>query len=540
MAEKLSATDNLTWAEKLRVMLAAEKKHGQPFSALCWSLVEIPLSIRFEEAKSLFQRLPDTPSLADETNEINEQLTALNLDVSINGALLEIRQILESENNELSRQLLSEYDSIEKKFQSSINEKGNLSDIDTIDFEICTRRLLYLYAACSDFSREADIAEVTSYIVSVLHTTVSDSIWHIAKELAYLSKQPGSIDYCRYIDALANRLKSPANVALQFESLNQLSDLNGFILLESKKKLALYLAPLRANIVNMTPEYSRVLLDAVTALERNFAAIPRNEDKPDIKAKVHRLLLVIAACKSSRQIMGSEILGRFVEAIMEHGNKKNVPFLISGLARLVQSTPKIQHILGAPNIKGGQQLRLAPLALLAFVPDIISQDDVTQLNNSLHDSVAKRRRMKDGKIFHQWLITLEQALASKIMNKDMGMQLLKKLTQSLTYEKLGLLHMLFKMGDSFHEFLNNIDLSCQKEGLPLLIAEQGANALAGKNKGVSQWLIQQRHYHLLPSYMASMKSNGYSEVTDLIHEFIRTIVSKTFIATRQSPQNNPH
>ena len=148
--------------------------------------------------------------------------------------------------------------------------------------------------------------------------------------------------------------------------------------------------------------------------------------------------------------------------------------------------------------------------------------------------------MKDGKVFHQWLATLEQALATEVMNKAMVMPTLKKLTQSLTYEKLVWLNMVFNMGDSFNKVLDSLGFSCQKEGLPLLIAEKGADALVGVNKEVTQWLLKQRHCQLLPLHMASMIEQGNTEVTDLIQKFIETSVNNTFIESRQSPLNNPH
>ena len=530
----LANTHLLSKAEKLEIILAAEQRH--PISERFWNSLEIPLSIRLEKAKSLFQRLPDMPSLAEEDNVISEQLTTLPPANSVKARRLEIRQILTSQNNELARQLLSDVDHIEKNFIPKAENYGSVNDD---DFMLHTTRLLYLYAACSGFSREADIAELTSYIRSVLYSAEPKSIWHIAKELAYLSKQPGAIGYCRYIHAVANILKAPADVASQFEDFKQLSDIEGFALLESKP-LDKYLTALRANITTMTPEYSQELLDAVNQLKGQAAAISLPEGKPDIKAKFHRLLMVIAACKSSEQIMDTSVLKPFVSIIMEHDNKNNIPYLISGLARLVQSSPKMQQILGDPGIKGGKLLRLAPLQLLAFVPDLISEDEVRELNQYLQDSLANRRQMKDTKVFHQWLITLELALSSEVMDKAMVLPVLKKLTQNLTYDKLGLLKMLFKTGDRFHEFLNHTGFSCQKEGLPLLIAEQGANALVGNSKGFTQWLFDQRYYHVLPSYMASMSGLGYTEITDLMDEFIESIANDTFIKTRQSPLNNPH
>ena len=117
-------------------------------------------------------------------------------------------------------------------------------------------------------------------------------------------------------------------------------------------------------------------------------------------------------------------------------------------------------------------MRLAPLQFLAFVPDKISEDNIVELCQSLREFTTTKRQMKDGKIFHQWLATHEEALASKMLNEVMVMPLLKKLSQSLTFEKLGLLHTIFKIKDNFNEFLNSMSFSCLKDGLPLLIAER--------------------------------------------------------------------
>ena len=538
---KLSKTNSLSADEKLQIMLTAEEEPELSLSAVCWTLARIPLSIRFAEAKKQFQRIPG-PFLT-ELDNVNAQLTALTTGKPVKDTLLEIRQILESENNTLSRELVREVDNIEKQFLPGAKESNYLSDNDCSDFKIYTERLLYLYAACSGFSQEADITELTSYIRSVLYTTDSENVWHIAEELAYLSKQPDSINYCRYIDAVANILKAPVPVVSQFEGLKQLSDINGFALLESKP-LATYLMALRANIDSIVPDYSQLLHTAVDNLELEFADTALPEGKSDIKTKVHRLLMVIAACKSSRQIMDSSVLADFVSAIMGHGNKKNIPYLICGLARLVQSTAKIQQIFDMPGTRSKEHMRLAPLQFLAFLPDKISEDNIVELCQSLRNSTTTKRQMKDGKVFHQWLVTLEEALASKVMNDALVMPLLKKLSQSLTFEKLGLLHTVFKIKDNSNEFLNSMSFSCLKDGLPLLIAEKGAAALEVENKEGSQWLLKQRHYHLLPVYLLSVteygKKRGNTEITDLIHEFIETSANNTFIQSRQSPLNNPH
>ena len=474
---KLSIINSLHETEKLQLFLAATEKLGwQRLSGSSYLAQFFSFDIRLKETKNLFQRLPDKPALAEEDKIISEYMTELQPDLTAYEGLTEIREFFKSENNDISSQLLSEVDTIKKKFIPTIEATIGLPLVINLlpTFNTYTRRLLYLYAACSGFTQKADIAELTSYIRSVLYcTTDSYCVWHIARELAYLSKQPGSIDYCRYIQAVTDILKTPENIALKFQEVNQLSDIKGFALLESHKTLAPYLAALRANIGSMIPEYSPVLLPEVDRLERKFPKISLPQDKPDIKATVHRLLLVIAACRSSRPLMATSMLTLFVRAIMKHGNKANIPYLISGLARLVQGTAKIQQILGRPGVMGGDHLRMAPLQLLAFVPDIISENDLEQLCKSLQSSCTRRRLMKDGKVFHQWLATLEQVLASKDKNKAIVRTILKKLTQSLTYEKLGLLYMAFKLGTQFNQFLESFGFSGQKERLELLIAEEG-------------------------------------------------------------------
>ncbi|WP_422139654.1 hypothetical protein [Endozoicomonas sp. ALC020] len=80
---KLNKTKTLNGAEKLRIMLAAEEEHKGPLHEVYWTLLRIPLSIGFEKAKNLFQSLPDTPSLSEVHNLINEQLTALDPQIKV-------------------------------------------------------------------------------------------------------------------------------------------------------------------------------------------------------------------------------------------------------------------------------------------------------------------------------------------------------------------------------------------------------------------------------------------------------------------------
>ena len=535
---KISKTDAFSTAEKFRFFLSAEER-GLPLRALFWAKSGIPLSMRLEKTKEMFQNIPNTPPFDRAVKPVHNNYIQIPVSTNFEHMVKELRNLFKSENNELSRQLLNEVNNLEEKYIKKFTVNGILKSGD-LDKE-CKRfanNLLYLYAACTGFLK-GNVDELTSYITSILN---SDPVivTHYVKELCYLSKQPGAVGYARYIDAMANILKTPEQVVSKYENLEQLSDTRGFSLLQTGKTLTPYLTALKADIDNMAPEYSDALLLEVARLERAEKSLTKNE--ANIRALVHRLLLVIAACKSSEQKIDASLLAPYVPAIMKHRNKQDIPYLISGLARLVQSTPKTQRILGGLRMNSSEHLQLAPLPLLALVPDNISEDDLGELCKFLQASGAGKRRIKDSKVFHQWLVTLDQASASQIPDKTMP--ILTELTKCLTFEKLGLLHMAFKQGERFYGFLESIGFSYPEEGLPLLIAEKGADALGKNSEKVSGWLLKQRYFHLLPCYMASVidycNENRDTRLVDLVHEFLKASTNKTFIKNRQSSLNNPH
>ena len=534
----ISKTDAFSQAEKFRIVLSAEER-GISIPQYFWASSGIPLSMRLEKTKEMFKNIPDTPPFDRAVKPIHNKYIQIPVSLKFKYMIKELRDLFKSENNELSRQLLKEINNLEEKYIQKVSADGSLEHWDSN--EECNRfanNLLYLYAACAGFLK-GNVDELTSYITSILNSNPT-IVTHYAKELCYLSKQPGAVGYARYIDAVANILKKPEQVVSNYEDLEQLSDTRGFSLLQSGKTLTLYLRALKADIDNMAPEYSDVLLPEVDRLESAEKSLSKSE--PNIRALVHRLLLVIAACKSSEQKIDASLLAPCVPAIMNHHNKQDIPYLISGLARLVQSTPKIQKILGGLRMKGSGHLQLAPLPLLALVPDDISEDGLGELCKFLQASGTGKRHIKDSKVFHQWLVTLDQASASQIPDKTMP--ILTELTKSLTFEKLGLLHIAFKQGEGFYGFLESIGFSCPKEGLPLLIAEKGADALGKNSKKISDWLLKQRYFHLLPCYMALVidycNKNRDRRLVDLVHEFLKASTNKTFIKNRQSSLNNPH
>ena len=532
----ISETDIFSTAEKLSIFWNITER-GRSLAPVHWA--KIPLSMRLEKAKQTFQNIPNTPPFDRAVKPFHNEHIKVCGSAEFKDIIKELRELFESENNELSSQLLKEVNNLEEKYIQKVAADGHLETLDLI--AECNRfadNLLYLYAACSGFLKD-NVDELTSYITFILNDN-PNMVTHYVKELCYLSKQPGAVGYARYIDAVAEVLKTPEQVALDYEKLEQLSDTRRFSLLHSGKTLTSYLTALKADIDNIAPEYSDVLLPEVARLESAGKSLTENE--PNIRAVVHRLLMVIAACTSHEQKIDTSLLAPYVQAIMKHRNKQDILYLISGLARLVQSTPKVHHILGRLRMVGGDHLQLAPLPLLALVPGKISEDGLEELCKLLQASSSAKRLMKDSKVFHQWLATLEQASASKIPDKTMPV--LTELTKSLTFEKLGLLHLVFKLGDRFGRFMESIGFSCPTQGLPLLIAKEGAGALGSKSRNISDWLLAQRYFHFLPSYMISVTNYcneyGNTELVGLVHEFLQASTNKTFIEVRQSPLNNPH
>ena len=539
--DTICKADDLTVDEKLRFFLIAEEKRKQPVRPEHWKSSGIPLSVRLQKTKELFQNIPGTSPYEKTEIYVHDSYIKIICGIPVKDTIKELREALESEDNELSRQLLKEVDHIENEFIPKVSADGTLNPWDIeIKFTKLATNLLYLYAASSGYLTD-NVDELSSCIRSLMYGN-SCRLSHCIKELCYLSKQPQAMGYSRYIHAVAEILKTPKNVVSEYEKNEQLSDTRGFSLLQSKKTLTPYLSTLKADIENMVPEYSEVLLPEVTKLEHDFAQISLPKDEPGIRAKVHRLLIIISACKTAKQNIDSSLLAPYVQDILGHGTKNNIPYLIKGLAYLVQSTPKIQKILSGIRMRGGDHLRLAPLQLLPLVPGIISEDNLEELCNTLQASAANRRLMKDCKVFYQWLATLELVSACKVT--DEVMPILKELTQCMTFAKLGLLYVAFKLEDRFHVFLERMGFNCPKEGLPLLIAKKGRDVFTGKSKTDSQWLLQQRHFHLLPIYLASMEDYcshfGNTELVPLIQEFIKTSIDNTFIGNRQSPLNNRH
>ena len=532
----ISETDIFSAAEKLSIFWNITERGGS-LAPAHWA--KIPLSMRLEKAKETFQNMPDTPPFDRAAKPFHNEHIKVLASTKFKDMIKELRELFKSENNELSSQLMKEVNNLEEKYIQKVTAEGILETMElTLESTRFADNLLYLYAACSGFLKD-NVDELTSYITFILNNN-PEIVTHYVKELCYLSKQPGAVGYARYIDAAADVLKKPEKVVSDYEELVQLSDNRGFSLLQSGKTLTTYLTALKADIDNVAPEYSDALLPEITRLERAGKSLTENE--PIIRAAVHRLLMVIAACKSSEKKIDTSLLAPYVQAIMKHRNKQDIPYLISGLARLLQSTPKVQQILGRLRMEGSGHSQLAPLPLLGLVPDKISEDDLEELCKSLQASSTARRHMKDSKFFHQWLATLEQASASKIPDKTMPV--LTELTNSLTFEKLGLLHMVFKLGNRFGGFMESIGFSCPMEGLPLLIAKEGADALGRKCNNISDWLLKQRYFHFLPSYLISVtdycKQYGNTELVDLVHEFLKASSNKTFIEDRQSPLNNHH
>ena len=397
-----------------------------------------------------------------------------------------------------------------------------------------------------------------SYIISVLRDNDRGSIRHIARELAFLAKQPGSVGYSRYVDAVAAILTDRSFTVTQYGNLQQLADIRGFGLLEGSKPLTAYLAALKKLVESLPPECSSVLLSEIAAIERRFADKKQPDepfpaaDRQEIKGRVHHLLLIVA-CTLDICTENDSALAPFVKAVVTHGRKSNIPYLVSGLACLAHSALEKQRFLRHSAPHGGAQCLLATPGLLRLLDNakIISRDDLEVICKQLQANTASRSKMKDGKVFHQWLVTLDHIQVYIAPGKTNMGQVLRTLTldMSTIYEKLGILDMIALAKKQGGQALKPLGLEeYQEEEALLLIAEKGLSGISQDRQPASQWLLKQRYSHLLPVYLQKiMAADQYTispknktKLIRLIDQFLESSGSNTFIEARQSPSENPH
>ncbi len=444
-------------------------------------------------------------------------------------------------------------------FASKVRADGTLHESDQMVFDKFANNLLYFAAACSNIEDTEDVNELTSYIIRLFQDdkvqgTDNDNI---ARTLANLSTQ-SSLNYSNYIDSAAQVLRKLSTDDLDDCEFKQLLDSSSIPLLESNQTLQPYLSSLITTIENEAPELSGVVKQAIdTVVEktddiRKPSHLFTPNERQSIRKKFHLLLLVIAAYKNSQNTMDTTNLAPLVKAVISHKNKRDIPYLIKGIVHLGMSSDEVQHILCQSNSKGGSNLVLAPLGLLGVLKK--SAITVVQLNQvclNLQKHAAIRKKLKDSKVLHQWLVTLEKLETYTPLNEDsIGQALL-----TITHEKeKALLDKLAEIEVAITDYgINPFQEESEAVTKDLInkISERESTTLTDKSLNKDQqrelWLLKQRYSFLYQIYHReiSTASGVFSEkvraeLLYLIDQFIEVSISNTFVENRQSPKNNPH
>ena len=117
----ISKTDALSPAEKFRIFLSAEER-GKSIPQGFWAISGVPLSMRLEKTKEMFQNIPDTPPFDRGVETIHNVYIQIPVIEKFKYMIKELRDLFKSENNELSRQLLKEVNNLEKKHIEKVTE----------------------------------------------------------------------------------------------------------------------------------------------------------------------------------------------------------------------------------------------------------------------------------------------------------------------------------------------------------------------------------------------------------------------------------
>ncbi len=482
---------------------------------------------------------------------------------SIAGSLLSMQEIISNESVEVATALSPEMRKIIEKFSHIVNP----SDDDLKAFKLAANNFLILAAACADVSEQADIGELMSYMTSILESDRDlNRTDHIARQLYFLSKRPGSIDYSRYTSAIAAHITHPEFTVEKHGGLEQLSDIRGFNLLEGCKPLEPYLKALKQLIQTEAPAYSSSFLKEVDIIERRFNdkkladGTLSPKDTKAARKDTHRLLLLIAACTApSLDSMPCIDPVGFIRAIMKHSDYRDILYLVTGLSFFVKSPSSVQMYISQSHSKG--YMLLAQLGFVRLVYDnVISENEMQQACNNLRTRPQARHKIKDGKIFHQWLSTLDKMQIFSTVEKPYHIgEMLYHLTYNMPtiYEKLGLIETIITNGDCADDAWEILVLGKQpkelenpeesRKNILMLIAEKGLGAFSDKQPR-AEWLLKQRYPHLLPIYLMIIKNGSpdiisaeeKSELISLIDQFVEASVKGEFIKARQSPLANPH
>ena len=385
---------------------------------------------------------------------------------------------------------------------------------------------------------------------------------NIARELAYLSKQRGSIGYQGYIDTIAEILKETSNTKLSSTKHEQLCDFNGFSFPVVDEPLTPYLDSLTETIDLLVPCLSEVFKAEIAHIKNNIVNSDFTDhslsadEKQAVKKRFHRLLLAIAACKG---VANTTVPTGVIKAFLTHNSVRNMPYLARGLACLVKTPANILSLCYQPEHKGGALLLLAPVGLIQlWHHECISENALKEISQNLQNNSGIRKKLKDSKVFSQWLVTLDKLKSYTpldVANTDQALQTLTLQKGKAFFEKLVLIDMIItKANDKqiFGDFIK--DSSNRKKDLINAIIEEkkGAETFMKEKLVVNDWVLQQRNPFLTSMYKNQLLSfidlyyynyeyqDLLKEALDLFNQFIETSQSGKFIKARQDLSKNPH
>ncbi len=254
------------------------------------------------------------------------------------------------------------------------------------------------------------------------------------------------------------------------------------------------------------PDHEGVLLPLIEQLKSQSGIL----EERDIH-QASRILYLTTILSSADTTIPIEDIKPFINAVYSTRNRKNLDYLLPGLIELCRCPSEIQAVVCQP-VKGGQQVMLANLALLSFLPETLTPEQFKNLYRTLHTGGAGKRALKDAKVFTNWMDTLQRLKANPTLTATSKHAMLLSLVNDAKHLNQNMFALKVLMAAK-PDYINlktdkNDGIDLQGELNTIINEEFGDPSAPNQTTPAIEWIQSSRVPALIPLYLASLRHSG--------------------------------
>ena len=343
---------------------------------------------------------------------------------------------------------------------------------------------------------------------------------------------------------VAEKLENGTSFAEKFNPSSYLSDYNLFGLIDIqalKEGEAAYCEQLSHWLHSKAPDYVQALQPVIDTIKNEGNLLSERDEQLG-----SRLLYIITILSSNKNSASPEQLEPFIKAVLNSRNNKNLDYLLPGLIELCRCPEPVRAIV-CQKTSGGEQVMLSHLALLSFVPEILSQEQFQSVYKMLHKGGAAKRSLKDAKVFTNWLDTLQRLKGNTSLTKEAKRAMLETLADD--HKKLNInLFALKVLMTAKPEYINQkVQLgeavNLHKE-LDTIIAEEFGHPDTPTHVTPEiEWIKKSRVPALVPLYVTELRNSGDEHAVRMVKLFKDAVSAEAnghYGVFRHDSSDNPH